>query len=376
MTFNFCHANLGSWLLALISLFFYSKIRVNLLLPVYTYKEFLLKYRIMKKYIFLVITLAFALFSFQTCKKDMSSDSSSGTNLSASLKTAVAEVVSTQVTEASIEDVHSVSVEKFDGTDPNVNLLGAFLPKDSAGRFKNWGSGSMHFDIPHISSCATITVSSATYPKVITIDYGTGCSDGRGPVKKGKIIISLSDTIINAGAIESIAYDNFSIDGLMVERADTVKNLGENSEGHWVIQSSAKQTVTKTGGDKIYKQSNETLEWTSGFGTADKSDDIYYKTGSGSISVNDSSVSSQIITKPLLIDRSCQYITSGTIELTRNGTTTTIDYGDGTCDNKATVTVNGTTEEIDLFTCRFGEDGLFGKNCHGFGGNGNGRFGF
>jgi hypothetical protein len=330
----------------------------------------------MRKYIFSGITMAFVLFSFQTCKKDMSSDSSSGTSLSTSLKTAVAEVVSSQVTEASVEDIHSVSIEKFDGTDAYVNLLGTVLPKDSTGKFKHWGSGSMHFDIPHISSCATVTVSSATYPKVITIDYGTGCSSGRGPVKKGKIIITLSDTLINAGATETIVYNNFYIDSLLVERTDTIKNLGENSAGHWVIESSAKQTVTKTSGDKIYKQSNETLEWTSGFGTVEKSDDIYYKTGSGSISVNDSSVFIRTIIKPLLIDRSCQYILSGTIELTRNGTTTTIDYGDGTCDSKATVTTNGTTEEIDLYTSRFDEDGLFGKHCNGFGGNGNGRFGF
>lgn len=57
------------------------------------------------------------------------------------------------------------------------------------------------------------------------------------------------------------------------------------------------------------------------------------------------SVSITNLTKPA----NCKYITKGTVELTPNGLNTrTINYGDGTCDNKATVTVNGNSFEITL----------------------------
>jgi hypothetical protein len=83
--------------------------------------------------------------------------------------------------------------------------------------------------------------------------------------------------------------------------------------------------------------------------------------------VGDSITFNRTITEPLLIDRSCEYILSGTVELLRNGETTTIDYGDGTCDDIATVTINGVTEEISLNSHSFHKGGKFGNNCHGFG---------
>ncbi|GIV30205.1 MAG: hypothetical protein KatS3mg028_1271 [Bacteroidia bacterium] len=51
------------------------------------------------------------------------------------------------------------------------------------------------------------------------------------------------------------------------------------------------------------------------------------------------------LTKPA----NCKYITKGTVEIKPDGLNTrTINYGDGTCDNKATVTVNGNSFEITL----------------------------
>ncbi len=51
------------------------------------------------------------------------------------------------------------------------------------------------------------------------------------------------------------------------------------------------------------------------------------------------------LTKPA----NCKYITKGTVQISPSGLNTrTIDYGNGTCDNKASVSVNGSTFEITL----------------------------
>lgn len=311
---------------------------------------------VMKKKV-IIGSLFIAALGIYSCQK---SENNAGSDLSSNLEIASAEVMSTQLAEVSSADVQSVSVEKFD-------VSGQAFCLDQ-GRL-NWrmdGLGPVHFGIPHIDSCATVTVSGTTFPKVITIDYGTGCTSHHGHVKSGKIIINLSDTITNEGAIQTIQYENFAVDSTEIELTATLKNLGKNVSGNWVIEKSYEQTIS-TNGETSKQTVTESIEWVSGFETSDKSDDVFYKSGSGSITLNDTLTYNRIITKPLLIDRSCGFIKSGTIELVKNGVTVVVDYGDGTCDNVATVTTDGVTEEIDLTHSKYNSDSLFGQHCKGYG---------
>jgi hypothetical protein len=116
-------------------------------------------------------------------------------------------------------------------------------------------------------------------------------------------------------------------------------------------------------------ENNESAEWMAGFETTSKSDNIYFLSGSGKVVLNDTTYT-KTITTPLLFDGSCDYIMSGEVELTKNNSSAIIDYGDGTCDNLATVTIDGTTEDISLHSHRFREGGKFGKHCKCFGGEG------
>lgn len=56
------------------------------------------------------------------------------------------------------------------------------------------------------------------------------------------------------------------------------------------------------------------------------------------------------ITSPLIINiLSCEYVSSGVMSLNKNGLAVTIDFGDGSCDEVATLTYpDGTMEEIAL----------------------------
>jgi hypothetical protein len=316
-----------------------------------------LKFSIMKHKIILG-SLALTLFGFLACQK--SDQTLSSASLATSLSVASADIVGTQVAEVSASDVQSVSVEKFDGSDHAFQFDG-IRP--------NWrfdGLGPIRFGIPHIDSCATVTVSGSAFPRQIVIDYGSGCTDRMGHVKKGKILITISDSIIVAGAKKTITYQDFYIDSIKVELTASVENLGKNDSGRWVIESKSSQTITNNS-EKSVRVNDETMEWVSGFETTNKSDDVYYKSGSGSITLNDTVTFSRKITKPLLIDRSCGFIKSGTIELTKGSSVVVVDYGDGTCDSIATVTANGATETIDLHHSQYNEGGEFNKHCGGFG---------
>jgi len=291
---------------------------------------------------------------------------SNSTSLTTTLTASVAEVIGNQVSSVTGATEHSLSLETFDGHgdaniigDPNIGNYG--IPNYGMG-----GIGRFKFGIPHIDSCAVVTVSSETYPKEITIEYSGTCSEHHGHVAKGKIVIDISDSLQLAGAVETINYQDFYMDSMKIDLTASIKNLGKNSDGNWVISKEYNQTITR--GDVVcVRENKESQEWTSGFGTRDRSDDVYYLTGSGSVTVNDTATYTKNITTPLLFDASCGNITKGVVEITRNGTTATIDYGDGTCDNKATITIDGNTEEISLHSFGFPGGGRFEKHFHGFG---------
>jgi hypothetical protein len=318
-------------------------------------------------------SLILILIGIMSCKR---TESGSEGSLAASLATSVAEVVGNQVSITTGTTDQAVAMEPFNGF-----TSAALISGDSVGHFSGDSLGShpghghhgwifssadhFLFGVPHIDSCVTVYVSSSSYPRQIIITYIKDCSTHHHD-KSGKVIINLSDTITNAGAVQTVEYQDFYIDSIKVDLNATLKNMGKNSNGNWVIEKTYEQTITK--GDEVAVRKNtETQEWLSGFGTTDKSDDSYYLSGSGSIVVNDTAKFSKVITTPLLFEASCDYIMSGVVELTRNSVTSTIDYGDGTCDDVATVTTNGTTEEINLHSARFRTGSHFDTNCPGFG---------
>jgi hypothetical protein len=318
----------------------------------------------MKKKLFPAITVIMVA-GLISCQKDKLSERSS---FETNLYTSVAEITGIQISTITGSVEHSLAVEKYDGYG-YAHLLGNdFGPGFIIPGWGIPGVGHLKFAIPHIDSCATVTVSSNTYPKEIVVEYLKGCSTHHHD-KYGKVIITLSDTITNTGAIQTVVYQDFYIDSIKVNLNATLKNMGQNSSGNWVIEKSYTQTITKNG-EVCVREVNENQEWISGFGTAEKSDDICYLSGSGSITVNDTAYYSKTITTPLLYDASCDYITSGVVELERNGSLTIIDYGDGTCDDKATVTSNGTTEEISLHSKKFREGMHSEKHFSGFGDRG------
>lgn len=310
----------------------------------------------MKRGVILVGLIAVVILSFESCTKNNGNKNGLNTdvNLTSNLTAAVAVVATTQLNKAGTADIQSLAVTNFDS-----------IKRHHGAGYLGMSGTMMKFNLPHISSCAIVTVSGSTYPKTITIDYGTGCTDGRGPKMAGKIIMTISDTLIASGAVKTVTYQNFTIDSMAFEYTGTIKNLGKNAVGNWVIQSSYKQTSIGRNGDKVVESYTDSMEWIRGFETADKSDDVFYKTGSGSIAVNDTLKYKREITKPLLYDNSCGNIKSGTIVLTKGSDTIVTDFGDGTCDTVATVTTNGTTETIDLTTYRFPDMGHFDNHCHG-----------
>ena len=109
--------------------------------------------------------------------------------------------------------------------------------------------------------------------------------------------------------------------------------------------------ISNPNGKTMIWQSQRTRTWIAGENTTFNTDsingvkdDIYSVTGSGSGKSFNGTTFSANITEPLIISLQCRFITKGKAELSPGEQAIRyIDYGDGTCDAIAAITINGVT---------------------------------
>ena len=225
--------------------------------------------------------------------------------------------------------------------------------------------GNMMVGGPHLffgknfPDCAEVSITTeenGDFPKEIKINYGEGCLGKAGLEKRGIITIIMSDAIINPGAKYTITFDGMTIGNREVEKTAAIINEGQNENGNWVISSQHTMTSTmESEGTSMVmvREFTEQKEWINGFDTPETEDDQFFKTGGGTMTLNNDLKFDRNITSALFIDRTCMFPLSGIIEITREGEMMTIDFGDGDCDNIALVTKDGEDEEIELVSGKF-----------------------
>lgn len=199
--------------------------------------------------------------------------------------------------------------------------------------------------------CPVITVSpdDGSFPRTITIDYGTdGCVGLHGRVRRGVIIVTLTDSLKNPGAVRTVTFDNFFVDDAQIQGVKTLTNEGLNAEGLPTFSRTVEDaSITFPNGDVTSWEASHTIVTIEGYNTPQFMDNVMEVSG-GSSGVNRRGVPFSVeITTPLVKSKSCPWIESGVKAITVNGIIRTIDYGDGTCDRIATLTFpNGFSRDI------------------------------
>ena len=193
---------------------------------------------------------------------------------------------------------------------------------------------------------------STSFPKVITIDFGTtGFKGKRGNVLKGKIIITVSNRMIVANSTRTITFSHFFINDNAVKGSKTVTFMGLNADAnpYWTI--SAHDTITRVDGNVVIWNTERTRTRINNNNTPFFFWDDTYSLKGTSNGVNAKGKAyTMVITEnnPLIIDGVFPYFTKGTVTITSENKTVLVDYGDGTKDAKATATVNGVTKTFNL----------------------------
>jgi hypothetical protein len=202
-------------------------------------------------------------------------------------------------------------------------------------------------------SCPTITVTppeTGTWPKIVTVDFGEGCSGLYDNSRSGRIIIEITGPRLETGTKRTVTFDDYYFNGIRVEGTKVVENTGYNANENLVC------SVTLTGGKlnlpdgKIIERSFEhQREWIAGLLTRNIWDDECLITGTASGTTLEGIGCTNTITTALDWKRACFFIVSGVVKIEREGKPAAeINYGTGDCDAKAVVTKGGESKEILL----------------------------
>lgn len=210
-------------------------------------------------------------------------------------------------------------------------------------------------DDPYICKVVTVDKPDTTnFPKTITIDYGEGCSvviKGDTITRKGKIQIVITDHWFVEGASRTVTFIDFFINDVQVEGTISVTNLGLNEDGNMTFE------VKIEGGELTY---NDTLVYTRNchryrewIRSNDPLNDSIKITGECSGINADGNEYQHQISNPILMIRCYmnQYMwtmVGGTVDMERNGNHAQLNFGNGTCDNDAVLTINGESREIKV----------------------------
>jgi hypothetical protein len=227
---------------------------------------------------------------------------------------------------------------------------------DEAGRTKNISSFKMSGSNAILSTCATLQfdTSVSTNVDTITVNFGSSnclCNDGRR--RRGMLVITYTGKYKDSLAYITITPKNYFVNDNGVSGSKTVKNVGHNSQGHLVYEITENLSISKADNSgTISFTANRKREWVSGENTLSWTDDTYYLTGSSSgTSAGGRSYTSTIQNALVrVMSANCRkHFTTGIIVHVPDGKPArTIDFGDGSCDDKATVTINNKTYDITL----------------------------
>ena len=215
-------------------------------------------------------------------------------------------------------------------------------------------------DIDDRLKCATVTIArtpnstKANPVGTITIDFGIGCTDSRGVIRKGKIIVSYVGKRFFPGSSITTTFDGYFRNEIKIEGTHVLTNAQAN------LLSNPKFTVviragklTFADGKTVTREQSFTREWKRATSpNADKW--VVLKGSEASGSSRNGKTYTMEVTADLVYSRACAIsdkvfiAVSGTKSFLVDGKNYIVDYGNGNCDNEITVKVNGVSKTFSV----------------------------
>ena len=195
-----------------------------------------------------------------------------------------------------------------------------------------------------VSSCASVGIDTISDPHQIVIRFGSSdcvCRDGRN--RRGTIIVSFSGHFNDINSAHTITFDNYFVNDVQLTGQTVVTYMGVNSGSQPYYLVTLNDSVVKPFNSITSLTGNRVQTFIDGYTTADRNDDAYTTTGSGTLTRANGHVFATNITTPLQVALGCSFVESGVMSITSsaftNGTRT-LDFGPGNCDDMAKLTID------------------------------------
>jgi len=283
-----------------------------------------------------VFTLLGVVLFIASCKKDTSTSPNS---LSSANNTAAANMSANAVNaDNAYDDAFGIALQT--GSDKGLDIM---MRKAGRTNVPQGVNGSYY--------CASVSVSGASFPVTVTVDFGAGCISADSITRSGSITYVFTGHLSTPGTTISATFNNYKVNGYELNGTYTIANTTTS------LNSPQLTTTVANGGilfpsDTSYSFSGtKTVSIASG-SVASINGLVFNVTGNYAISSSYGDSLTATITAPLEKKVSCAYIDKGVISFmyTKNADSLkgTLDYGTGTCDNQALVTIGSFTETITL----------------------------
>lgn len=276
-------------------------------------------------------------FIFTSCKKE---NSATSTNSSATVTEEQAATYSDESAqaEASFDDAEDIGMIAAD--EEGVASANAGRGETTTGRyFPEFTELRLR-----LGPCATITVSpnDSTYPKTITIDFGSGCICADGKFRKGAIVLHLTAPLRRSGSVLTITFSDYYLNRAHIEGTKIISNLSENGNIKFTVQVVGGAVTFPSGRGWTY-QGLKYVAQVEGGSTPVVRDDVYKIEGRSETNFNYGPTVVLNTETPLIKKVACPWINNGTLKIRINDRVLFLDYGapnNGDCDNKALLTWN------------------------------------
>jgi hypothetical protein len=292
-----------------------------------------------KSFIFLIVAGGAYLTA---CQKQSNSSGSTPANDSTAANLSASSIAS----DNAYNDVLTIALQA--GSDNNIDRV---IAKMISGGVQANSTRGVHIDGDSSGSCAAYTVSPAdnsTFPKTITVDFGTGCVSLDGITRSGKITFLFSGRLLTPGTTVSASFANYVVNGFGLQGTYSLTNNSSVNGIAYSTQVTNGQINFPDASWFTFSGHRSVVQIAGQSTPLDFSDDVYSITGSHTCASSNNKTLHDSVTTALVKANSCSWISSGILSFTYYGISGTVDFGNGTCDNQATIKVGIIQEPITL----------------------------
>lgn len=206
-------------------------------------------------------------------------------------------------------------------------------------------------NVTRVPTYGTPITPGTTITKTITFNPD-GCTLPNGNVLKGKIIITFVYEPNATSHTINYQFDNFYHNNIKIvgNKTFTISwgTSTANPQTHAIVVMNMDFTATFPSGNVYHRTGSRTTEIIAGQSTPEYTDNVYSVTGQWTTNSTTSGWSmTSTITSPLIVKLNCSNIVKGIVQFQGYGTST-LDFGNGDCDNIAIFTHNGVQYTIIL----------------------------